>query len=477
MWGRGTDLGFWVVMLMGEGFGRFDDCGDLIEQGDVDGVRAMFSGAHEAEVAEKLSWMDERQVWYVLGVLDGEDAADVFGYFDVELQVRLASGAHRQMMAKLLEAMDHDDRVDLVQRLDAKVRERLLPLVARADREDIRRLATYERGTSGAIMSSDYAMVRPSMTAGDAIEKLREEAPDKETIYYVYVVDEARKLIGFVALKDLILGRPNQRIDELMKGDVISVNLKTDQEETVGLIEKYDLIALPVVDDAGMLVGIVTYDDAMDVMRQEQTEDMEKFMAIGGGHELSTYLKTGSVQHFNKRVYWIVALAALELVSGVVIHHFEGTLATLVILALYMPMITDTGGNTGSQSATVVIRAMALGEVKADWWGMLRVFWKEFRVSVMMAVVLMVLSFGKVLFLSHSAVLPMGFSFWQIGVVISLALGMQAVSATMIGAMLPMLAAKAKLDPAVVASPALTTVVDITGLLIYFLTARMMLGV
>ena len=450
---------------------------DLIKQEDANAIRELFDGVHPAQVADELSLLDENDIWYALRVLGAEDAANVFGYFDEDLQVSLASGKSRVAMAKMIEEMDHDDRVDLVQELDEGVREKLLPFVARADREDIRRLAEYEQGTSGAIMSSDYAAVGPGRAVEDTINELRLTAPDRETIYYVYVIDEKRELVGFVELKDLIRAQPKQRVDEVMTKDVIKVRVDTDQEETARLIDKYDVIALPVVDGEDRLVGIVTYDDAIDVIRQEQTEDFEKFMGIGGEHEPATYLKTSALKHFNKRVYWIVGLAALELVSGLIIHSFEDALKALVILALYMPMITDTGGNTGSQSATVVIRAIALGEIKPNIKGVAKVFFKEFRIAILLSLVLMVLSFAKVIFLSYKAVLPGGYTLFGVGSVISLALAIQVVSATMIGALLPMLAARVKLDPAVVASPALTTLVDITGLLIYFFTAQILLGV
>ncbi|QQE11065.1 magnesium transporter [Planctomycetota bacterium] len=456
------------------------DLGDsesLIRREDSQAIRELFDGIHPAQVADELSLLDEPDIWYALRVMGVQQAADVFQYFDKDLQVSLASGKHRQIMARMLEEMDHDDRADLVGELDEDVKNRLLPLVARADREDIRRLASYEEGTTGAIMSSDYASARPEWTVKETINDLRLRAPDRETIYYVYVIDSKRKLVGFVELKDLIRANPRQLVEEVMKSEVIQVYVDTDQEETAKLIEKYDVIALPVVDANHELVGIVTYDDAIEVIRQEQTEDIEKLMAIGGGHEAGTYLKTNAVRHFNKRVYWIVGLAALELVSGLVIHSFEDALKTLVILALYMPMITDTGGNTGSQSATVVIRALALGEIKPNVMSVLKVLKKELIVAGMMAVVLMVLSFGKVWFLSYKAILPGEFTLFGVGSVIALALGIQVLSSTLIGALLPMIAARGKLDPAVVASPALTTMVDITGLLIYFWTARLLLGV
>ncbi|OQC66664.1 MAG: Magnesium transporter MgtE [candidate division Hyd24-12 bacterium ADurb.Bin004] len=288
-------------------------------------------------------------------------------------------------------------------------------------------------------------------------------------------MDDRRKLLGFVSLKDLIIARREARVSDIMHGEVIFSRVEDDQEDAARKIQKYDLIALPVLDGDDALVGIITYDDAIDVITQEHTEDMEKFMAIAGSHEAGVYLKTSAWVHFKNRAYWIVGLAALGLVSGVIIHRFEATLMKLLILALYMPMLADTGGNTGSQSATVVVRALALGEITPR--DVARVLFKEFKISVLLAVILGVISWGKVMFLSQGAEIPAGFSLARIGGAIAIALGLQVVTATLIGALLPLGAARMKWDPAVVASPALTTIVDITGLLIYFTTARLLLGV
>jgi magnesium transporter len=323
-------------------------------------------------------------------------------------------------------------------------------------------------------MSTDYAALSPDLTVSDAIAQLRREAPNKETIYYSYVIDANRRLLGFVSLKDLILSRPDSRVRDIMHRDFIFAHIDDDQEDAARKISKYDLIALPVVNGDNALVGVITHDDAIDIIEQEHTEDMEKLMAIAGRHEERAYLRTPALVHFKNRAYWIVGLAALGLVSGVIIHSYETTLMHLLILALYMPMLTDTGGNTGSQSAAVVVRALALGEIAPG--DVLRVLFKELRISLLLAGILGVLSWGKVMFLSQGTAIPPGYSLSMIGLAIATALGLQVVSATLIGAMLPLLAARCKLDPAVVASPALTTVVDITGLVLYFTTAKFLLG-
>jgi magnesium transporter len=250
--------------------------------------------------------------------------------------------------------------------------------------------------------------------------------------------------------------------------------MKDDQEEAARKIQKYDLLAIPVLDESDTLVGIITHDDAIDVLSQEHTEDMEKFMAIAGDHEVGVYLKTSPLIHFKNRATWIVGLAALGLISGSIIHSFENVLHSMMILALYMPMVADTGGNVGSQSATVIVRALALREVGFKDIG--TILWKEFQIALLLSLVLGTLSWGKVMFLSQGTTIPAGFSLSQIGFAIALALSFQVITATLIGALLPLLAVRFNYDPAVIASPALTTIVDITGLLLYFSTAKLLLG-
>ncbi|NLI02480.1 MAG: magnesium transporter [Candidatus Fermentibacter daniensis] len=451
------------------------DLREMLAADDSEALRSFCESGHPAVIAEFISDMSGQEAWTVLLHAVPALRSEIFSHLDEDLQVEIIGSLRREEVARLLAEMSPDDRADLFKQLPEDLRESVLPALAQAEREDIRRLSSYSEGTAGAVMTSDYASLAPHLTAFQAIERLREVAPDKETIYYAYVVDDRRKLLGFVSLKDLIIARREARVSDIMHGEVIFSRVEDDQEDAARKIQKYDLIALPVLDGDDALVGIITYDDAIDVITQEHTEDMEKFMAIAGSHEAGVYLKTSAWVHFKNRAYWIVGLAALGLVSGVIIHRFEATLMKLLILALYMPMLADTGGNTGSQSATVVVRALALGEITPR--DVARVLFKEFKISVLLAVILGVISWGKVIFLSQGAEIPAGFSLARIGGAIAIALGLQVVTATLIGALLPLGAARMKWDPAVVASPALTTIVDITGLLIYFTTARLLLGV
>lgn len=448
---------------------------ELIEAKEFDVIKEIFYDSHSAEIAEQISALEPEEAWQIIELFDKHRRAEIFSFLDLQMQVDIAEIIERNKLVDLLTEMSSDDRVDLFKRFPEEKQELILPLLAQAEREDIRRLAEYPEGSAGSVMTSEYVAIPDNITVDEAIRRIRLEASQKETIFYIYVINEKRQLIGFVSLTDLIMAHPSTRIKDIMKKDVIYVTIDEDQEKVARKIQKYDLIAIPVVNGNNVLVGIVTHDDAIDIITQEQTEDLEKFMAIAGAHAAAAYSKTPVLTHFKNRAVWVVSLATIGLVSGMIIHSFENTLMNLMILALYMPMIADTGGNVGSQSATVVLRALALGEV--TFHDFFKVIWKEFRISLLLALALGFLSWIKVVLLSSNSEMPLNFSLQQVGFVIAIALSLQVVTATLIGASLPLIATKFKLDPAVVASPALTTFVDITGLLIYFTTAKLLLGI
>lgn len=447
---------------------------DLVLRGDSKTLQEFCSSSHPSVIAEFLAALPPDEIWKGLTLLGPRLRAEIFGHLDVDLQTELTGTLTRRDLTDIITHMSADERVDLLKRLPEDKQEVILPGLAHAEREDVRRLFSYPEGTAGSVMTSDYVALSPEDTVSEALARLRREAPDKETIYYSYALDPQRKLIGFISLKDLILARPETKIDRIMHRDVIFTRVNDDQEEAADIIAKYDLIALPVVDSNDVLVGIITHDDAIDIIRQEHTEDMEKFMAIAGKHETGTYLRTPSWAHFKNRCGWLVILAALGMVSGYIVQRFEGLLMQFAILATFMPMLADTGGNTGSQSATLVVRALAIKEISHR--DLLKVILKELKVSVPLALLLACLAFGRVIFSAGHLGTPGGFSLSTVGIAIGLALGIQVVTATLIGAILPLAAAKLNLDPAVVASPALTTIVDITGLLIYFTTVNTLLG-
>ncbi len=450
------------------------DLREALASGETDELREFLTDTHPKIAAEVLARLEPGEAAAILRCAPSRVQAEVFSHFDTALQMALLDELPREELGRLLSDMPPDDRVDMFKQIPEDRREALLPAMAQAEREDVRRLLSYPEGTAGAIMTSEYATLAPDETVESALARLRREAPDKETIYYSYVLDENRHLLGYVSLKDLILARPETRVRDVMRTDPISVRATDDQEAAARTIQKYDLIALPVVDAENALVGIITHDDASDVLTQEQTEDVEKLMGISGEHASYAYMKTSPFGHFRNRVGWIVGLAVLGLVSGFIVYRFEALLAQIAILATFMPMLADTGGNTGSQSATLVIRALALGEIAPR--DTLRVLLRELTTALLLALVLGIFAVGRVMVFGGGRTLPPGVTPLELGLVVACALGLQVVTSTLIGAVLPLVAARLKMDPAVVASPALTTIVDITGLLIFFTTAKLMLG-
>ena len=447
---------------------------DFLARADYPAIASMCAGSHPATAAEMLEGLAPEQVRDVLRHLEREPRADVFSHMSLDFQVDLICLLRRREVADLMTDMPSDDRADLFKNLPEDRRLEILPAMAQAEREDIRRLTAYEEGTAGAVMTSDYAALQPDLTATRAIERLREIAPDRETIYTAFVVDGERRLLGSLSLKDLIVAPRDRLVRDLMETELISARVDDDQEEAARQIQKYDLIALPVVDASGALVGIITHDDALDIITQEHTEDMEKFMAIAGSHEATAYLKTGAFRHFRNRAVWVVILAALGMVSGYIVQRSEAVLMQFAILVAFMPMLAAAGGNTGSQAATLVIRALALKEINGR--NILSILAKELQVALMLGAVLGALAFGRVVLFGTGSQ-SFGWPHLQrLGFAVALALGIQVVTATLIGALLPMGAHRLRLDPAVVASPALTTVVDITGLVIYFTTIRIVLA-
>ncbi|MGM0461159.1 MAG: magnesium transporter [Fibrobacterota bacterium] len=448
---------------------------ELFENHQYSQINEYCRGKHPAEIADMLASLEPRKIWEILLLIKSDLRVEIFGYFPLDTQIEITESLNRKALSQIFTDLPADDRADLFKELSEETQNLLLPALAQAERDDVIRLSSYDEGTAGSVMTSEYVALLAHDTVDQALGKLRLQAPNKETIYYAYILDTHRRLMGFVSLKDIILAAPRARVKDIMSHDLVYCHVMDDQEKVARKIQKYDLLALPVVDDKDCLLGIITHDDALDIITQEQTEDIEKLMAISGQHEARAYLKKSIWTHFTDRIGWLVGLAVLSLASGVIIHHFEATLDQLMILALYMPMMADTGGNTGSQSATIIIRALALNEVRTR--DFMRVVFKELRISLLLATVLGVLTWGRVHFLSHNVAIPESFSLHIIGFAIALGLAIQVISSTVIGALLPLTASKLKLDPAVVASPALTTTVDITGLLIYFTTAKAVLGI
>ncbi len=344
------------------------DLRELIRDGEAAVLRDFFTDHHPRRLAEIIEDLETDDGDALFQILPPRDRSDVFSYLDEDRQQRLVEAMPPKETAELLHLMSHDERADLVNRLGEDVVDPVLPFLAQAEREDIRRLASYEPGTAGAAMTTDYVTLPPHITVREALELIRHEAPDRETIYYCYVVDHKRRLIGFVSLKKLILSRRSAVIEDIMQHDVIFARVDEDQEAVARQIDKYDLIAIPVVDTSDMLVGIITHDDAMDILRQEQTEDMLAFGGVSRDSEANeeTYWQAKIAESVRRRIFWLFFLFGAGFMTKYVSHRFKGVQLRLPDLVDFIPLMIGTGGNAGSQTVGTIIRGLALGEISGS---------------------------------------------------------------------------------------------------------------
>ena len=416
-----------------------------------------FRAADLADIIAQLP-IETRQIL----VLNLPDRSYVFSYLSPEIQVELAKVLPRQVLADIIGEMSSDKRADVFKRLDEHQQNALLPALAQAEREDIRLLSSYLEGTAGAIMSSEYATLLPNMSVADAIKMLRSEAPDTETIYFAYVLDEARKLLGVLSLKQLILAQEDQNINELMVTNVLFAKVDADQDDVAKTIARYDLLALPIVDEQGIMVGIVTHDDAMDVAREEATEDFLKVGAVNATSKLS--LKSTPILHLYKnRVFWLVFLVFGSLLSGIGIAHFEDIIAQNIVLVFFLPLLVGSGGNAGSQSSTLMVRALATGDVQfKDWFSLLG---RESLVALCLGLT-MALAVSFLGFYRGDEYVALVLAISMVGIVL---LG------CLIGMSLPFILNKFGFDPASASAPLVTSICDATGVLVYLSIASVIL--
>lgn len=347
----------------------------MLADNNAAGLKAFVDTLNPATVAETLSGdtFTVEEVWHVLGQAEPRVQARIFEFFPIEWQVSMAEGAGRPQMARLIELMSHDDRVDLVRRLPQQVSEALLRLVDEADRRDIANLSRYGENTVGSIMTSDYAWLPADLTAQQAIERLRTQAPNRETIYYVYILDEpTRRMLGILTLRALVLADPGTPIRRLMlTDDLVTLRASADRETAADALRRYGLIAIPVLDDDGRLVGIVTHDDIVEVINEEATEDLQKQAAVGPFR--GNYLQTGLFTIWRKRASWLCLLFAAELATFTAMSEFDEALQAILVLSMFVPLCLSTGGNSGSQAATIITRELALGHIAVrDWFRVLR---------------------------------------------------------------------------------------------------------
>jgi magnesium transporter len=364
----------------------------LLEKNDTEGMQAFCESLHPATVAESLTdHFTVEDVWRFLNTTSIPNQAAIFVYFPMEWQEQLVEGTGRPHMARLIEQMSHDDRADLLRRLEPKVVESLLRLVDEADRRDIATLVKYPENTAGALMTTDYAWLPENSTVEQALDRLRLQAPDSETIYYVYIVDEQRILRGVVTLRELILAPRKALVNELMDKQPLTVRVTDDREKVAQDMTRYDLLAIPVLDAGDRLVGIVTYDDVMDVVVSEATEDVHRMGAVAPLEE--SYLETSFVKLWWKRAFWLSGLFLAELLTFTALASFEDAIAAVVVLSLFVPLCISTGGNSGSQAATLITRAMALGQVTGRDW--MRVLRHEILMGLVLGFTLGLIGFGR----------------------------------------------------------------------------------
>jgi magnesium transporter len=446
----------------------------MLQDGDTEGMKTFCETLHPATVAETLA--DEfspEEVWRFLQSTSIREQAVIFEYFPIESQVKLVEGTGRPHMAKLIEQMSHDDRAELLRRLRPRVAEALLRLVDEADRRDIAQLTRYAENTAGALMTTDYAWLPANITVPEAIERLRHQAPDRETIYYVYVLDDQRKLLGVVSLRDLILAPRQALVKDVMDAEPLSVRVTEDREHVAQEIARYDLLAIPVLDEDGRLVGIVTHDDVIDVVVAEATEDVHRMGAVGPITE--NYLEASFVTIWRKRAVWLAVLFVAEMFTFNAMAHFDEALKVVTVLALFVPLCLSTGGNSGSQAATLITRALALGQITlADW---LRVLRHELLMGLVLGLTLGAIGFARAYLLTPEHVLtnPDGRAntdLFVLALVVSQAVAAICLWGTLIGSMLPLAFKRLGADPGMASSPFVATFVDVTGIMMYFTIAK-----
>ena len=424
------------------------------------------------DVAGLFDDLEEKQIPVMFRLLPKEQAAETFVEMEPDAQQLLIQGFSDNELREVLDELYVDDAADLVEEMPANVVRRILAQADPEMRQSINQILRYPENSAGALMTMEYVSLRPEMTVEEAILRIRRQGVDKETIYTCYVLDRDRTLLGIVTVKDLLLAESDDtEIREIMTEAVISVNTQDDQEEVAKMFSKYNFLALPVVDTESRMVGIVTFDDAMDVMEEETTEDMEIMAAMTPSEK--SYLKSTPFDLYKHRIPWLMLLMVSATFTGMIISSFEEALALLPALTAFIPMLMDTGGNCGSQSSVTVIRSLSLDELK--FGDVFRVMWKEFRTAILCGATLAVVCFLKILLVDRLLMGNTSISLLVDGVV-CLTLGVTVVIAKFVGCSLPLLAKRLGFDPAVMASPFITTIVDALSLLVYFMFSKTLLG-
>lgn len=426
----------------------------LLAQREFKAVRSILDVMNEVDIASLLSTLSDKELALAFRLIPKDKAAEVFSNMDTSMQTYLVTMFTEKELKELLDDLYMDDTVDMLEELPANLVKRILATVSASDRSMINQLLNYPEDSAGSIMTTEYVDLREEMTVGQAMAHIKKTGIHKETIYTCYIT-ERRKLVGIVSAKDLMTTDDNVPIKDLMETEIISVYTHADQEQVAQLFTKYDLLALPVIDQDGRMVGIVTFDDAMDVMVDEATEDITKMAAINPSEK--TYFETSVLQHAKNRIPWLLILMFTSIITGTIITRYENAFAAIPLLVSFIPMLMDTGGNCGSQSATLIIRGIALDEIR--FTDLFKVMFKEFRISLIVGAFLAVANGVRIFIQYHNP---------GLAVVIACSLMGTVIMAKLVGCILPLLSKKVNLDPAIMASPLITTLVDTFSILIYF---------
>ncbi len=438
----------------------------LLKEKKLNELRKVINNLNSVDISvilEELSEeIDKENLLIAFRILTKEKAGEVFSYFSTEMQEKLIQNLTDTELKNVINELYMDDKVDLLEEMPSDVVERILKNVKSTDRETINELLKYPEDSAGSIMTTEFVDLKEDMTVEEALKRIKQIGLEKETIYYCYVLSRSRKLSGIIDLKRLVITEDTEIIKNIMETNVIKVTTLEDKEEVAKVFNKYNFLALPVVDKEDKLVGIVTIDDAMDVMQDEATEDLEKMAAMSPKED--SYFATSVFKHAKNRIVWLLILMLSATITGGIITKYEDAFAAIPILVSFIPMIMDTGGNCGSQSSTLIIRGLATDEIKIK--DIFKVIWKEIRVAIIVGIILAFANAISVV-LQHKSIM--------LATTLGITLILTVILSKLIGCCLPLLAKKLKLDPALMAAPLITTIVDTCSILIYFNIATLIM--
>ena len=443
---------------------EFETIQELLQTQQYTRLRQLLMDMNDADIAAYMEELPEQSMVKAFRILPKDLAADIFSYLEVDLQQTVITSLTDREAASIIDNLMADDAVDLLEEMPANVVKRLLENASPETRRDINHLLRYPEDSAGSIMTVEYVDLKEKLTGEEDIARLRRVGLDSETINICYVLDAQRKLVGTVALRYLLLSESDEVIGDIMHENVVSVHTHTDQEEVARQFQKYGFTAMPVVDNENRLVGIITVDDIVDVIEEEATEDMEKMAALVPSDK--PYMRTSVWETFKKRIPWLLLLMVSATFTGSIITSFEDALSVYVALTAFIPMLMDTGGNAGGQASVTIIRGLSLGEI--EYADVPRIVWKELRTAILCGGTLAAANFAKLMLFDKVGL--------AVALVVCLTLVVAVVMAMLVGCLLPMAAKRIGFDPAVMASPFITTIVDALSLLVYFQIATLMLG-